>query len=77
MLVALLGRRVSEICLLDRDPLLPLLPASPPARPAAPAGPDSQVPVARLRYQQTKIDGAPATVLVHAEVVAIIREQQD
>ena len=28
LLVALLGRRISEICLLDRDPLLPLLPAT-------------------------------------------------
>ena len=36
MLVALLGRRVSEICLLDRDPLLPLLAAAPrsPGEPA-------------------------------------------
>jgi integrase len=75
MLVALLGRRISEICLLDRDPLLPLLPA--PSQPAPSAVTDSQAPVARLRYQQTKIDGAPDTVLVHAEVVAIIREQQD
>ena len=75
MLVALLGGRISEICLLDRDPLLPLLPA--PSQPAPSAVTDSQAPVARLRYQQTKIDGAPDTVLVHAEVVAIIREQQD
>jgi integrase len=76
MLVALLGRRISEICLLDRDPLLPLLPAAPCARPAAPAGTDNQAPAARLRYQQTKIDGAPDTVLVDAAVAAIIREQQ-
>ena len=73
MLVALLGRRVSEICLLDRDPLLPLLSA--PA--ASPAAADGQAPVARLRYQQTKIDGAPDTVLADAGVVAIIREQQE
>jgi integrase len=75
LLVALLGRRISEICLLDPDPLLPLLPTG--------AGPpdtandsDAQAPVAKLRYQQTKIDGAPDTILVHADVVAIIREQQ-
>ena len=76
MLVALLGRRVSEICLLDRDPLLPLLPAGPQPQgdPAGDGG--TQAPVAKLRYQQTKIDGAPDTILVHAEVVAIIREQQ-
>ena len=73
MLVALLGRRISEICLLDRDPLLPLLPA--PASSTAAA--DGQAAVARLRYQQTKIDGAPDTVLVDAAVVAIIREQQE
>jgi integrase len=76
MLVALLGRRVSEICLLDRDPLLPLSPTAPtsPGEPAA-AG-DEQALVAKLRYQQTKIDGAPDTILVPAEVVAIIGEQQ-
>src|SRR6202158_1875045 len=76
MLVALLGRRVSEICLLDRDPLLPLSPTAPtsPGEPAA-AG-DEQALVSKLRYQQTKIDGAPDTILVPAEVVAIIREQQ-
>ncbi len=75
MLVALLGRRISEICLLDRDPLVPLLPAA--AAGPDPAGDgDTQAPVAKLRYQQTKIDGAPNTILVHAEVVAIIREQQ-
>ncbi len=31
----------------------------------------------RLRYQQTKIDGAPTTILVGDDVVQIIREQQD
>jgi integrase len=75
MLVALLGRRISEICLLDRDPLLPLLPAA--GRPDPVGHSDAQAPVAKLRYQQTKIDGAPNTILVHAEVVAIIREQQE
>ena len=64
---------MSEICLLDRDPLLPLLSA--PA--SSPAAADGQAPVARLRYQQTKIDGAPDTVLADAGVVAIIREQQE
>jgi len=76
MLVALLGRRISEICLLDRDPLLPRLPAAA-AQPDPVGHRDAQAPVAKLRYQQTKIDGAPNTILVHAEVVAIIREQQD
>ncbi|WP_406378613.1 hypothetical protein [Streptomyces sp. NBC_01618] len=32
--------------------------------------------VARLRYQQTKIDAAPNTILVGRDVVEIIREQQ-
>ncbi|MDV7246577.1 MULTISPECIES: tyrosine-type recombinase/integrase [Rhodococcus] len=78
MLVALLGRRVSEICLLDRDPLLPLSPTAPSSSPGeAAAGGNEQGLVAKLRYQQTKIDGAPDTIPVHAEVVAIIREQQD
>jgi integrase len=82
MLVALLGRRISEICLLDRDPLEPLLPSAAAAdRRPDPVddgeGSDAQAPVAKLRYQQTKIDGAPNTILVHAEVVAIIREQQE
>jgi integrase len=75
MLVALLGRRVSEICLLDIDPLLPLSPTVSTTS-GEPAADDDQALVAKLRYQQTKIDGAPDTILVHAEVVAIIREQQ-
>jgi len=70
MLQARLGRRISEILLLDPDPLLPLA-----ASPAATPGPGAVV--ARLRYQQTKIDGAPDTILVDAEVVAIIRAQQE
>ena len=70
MLAALLGRRINEVCMLDRDPVLPLLSAGS-GRPG-----DGQAPVAKLRYQQTKIDGAPDTVLVHDEVIAIIGEQQ-
>jgi integrase len=71
MLEALLGRRINEICLLDRDPMLPL------ARSCPVGQPDPLAPVAQLRYQQTKIDGAPDTVPVHAEVVAIVRAQQE
>lgn len=70
MLQARLGRRINEICLLDRDPLLPLLTVGP-----APDDPDAFT--ARLRYQQTKIDGAPDTVLVDTEIVAVIRAQQE
>jgi integrase len=77
LLVALLGRRISEICLLDRDPLLPLLPTTAAGRPDTATDGDAQAPVAKLRYQQTKIDGAPNTILVHADVVPIIREQQE
>ena len=73
MLVAVLGRRVSEICMLDPDPLQPLCSTTAPRE----AAEDPQAMVARLRYQQTKIDGAPNTVLVDAEVVAIIKAQQD
>ena len=69
MLLARTGRRVSEICLLDRDPLLP-------AGPAAASSRDSAGLTARLRYQQTKIEGAPDTILVDEEIVAIIRAQQ-
>ena len=32
--------------------------------------------VAKLRYQQTKIDQAPNTIFVDEEIVAIIRSQQ-
>ena len=70
MLQARLGRRISEILMLDTDPLLPLA-----GGPAGDGEPGAMI--ARLRYQQTKIDGAPDTVLVDAEVVAVIRAQQD
>jgi len=69
MLQARLGRRISEILMLDADPVLPLA-----ASPQAAAGPGAMT--ARLRYQQTKIDGAPDTILIDAEVVAVIRAQQ-
>ena len=71
MLQARLGRRINEILMLDADPLLPLAP-SPQAAPAEPGA-----MTARLRYQQTKIDGAPDTILVDTEIVAIIRAQQE
>jgi integrase len=62
MLLARTGRRANEILMLDRDPLLPIGSASTFA--------------ARLRYQQTKIDGGPDTILVDDEIVSIIRAQQ-
>ncbi len=70
MLQARLGRRINEILMLDADPLLPLAPGPQPA-----AGPGALT--ARLRYQQTKIDGAPDTIPVDAEITAIIRAQQE
>lgn len=69
MLLARTGRRVSEICLLDRDPLLPL-------GPSVSGASSTGAFTARLRYQQTKIEGAPDTILVDEEIVAIIRAQQ-
>lgn len=69
MLQARLGRRINELCMLDHDPLTML------DCPSADQGPGAFV--ARLRYQQTKIDGAPDTILVDTEIVAIIRAQQD
>jgi integrase len=71
MLQVRLGRRINELCLLDRDPQLPLTPSG-----AAASG-DPDAFTAKLRYQQTKIDGAPGTVPVDAEVAAIIRAQQE
>ena len=69
MLQARLGRRINELCMLDHDPLSML---------DCPSGnQDRGAFVARLRYQQTKIDGAPDTILVDAEVVAIIQAQRD
>jgi integrase len=70
LIQALTGRRASEILLMDFAPLSPV-PGIDPA----------EVPeggmVARLRYQQTKVDGAPMTILVGADVVEIVREQQE
>jgi integrase len=68
MLLARTGRRVSEICMLDREPLLAL--------DMLPSATDADGFVARLHYQQTKIQGAPDTILVDRETVAIIRAQQ-
>jgi hypothetical protein len=68
MLLVRTGRRVSELCLIDFDCLLPLQ--------GLPERPDSDALVAKLRYQQTKIDGAPDTIFVDQEVVEIVRAQR-
>lgn len=65
------GRRINEILMMDFAPLSPVPGLD--ASQAAEAG----SPAARLRYQQTKIPGAPQGILVGADVVAIVAEQQD
>jgi hypothetical protein len=64
----LTGRRVSEICMCEFDCLLPAK-----GRAVEAAGVEQ---VARFRYAQSKIDHAPDTILVDADVAAIIEEQQ-
>ena len=65
------GRRINEILMMDFAPLSPVPGLD--TRQAAETG----GPAARLRYQQTKIAGAPQAILVGADVVAIVAEQQD
>jgi integrase len=72
MLLARTGRRVSEILLLDFDPILPITGLAAQAHDS-----DPDAVVAKLRFQQTKIDGAPDTIFVDQEVVAIVRAQQE
>jgi len=70
LLAMLTGRRINEILLMDYEPIEPLIAAD------AASGADPDAFVARLRYQQTKIDGAPNRILVEQAVVNIVREQQ-
>lgn len=68
MLLIRTGRRVNEVLMMDFDPLLPLV--------GAQATNESGL-VARMRYQQTKVQaGQPSSIPVDAEIVAIIRAQQ-
>jgi len=69
LIQALTGRRAGEVLMMDFEPLTDI-PGLDPA--TVPEG----GMVAKLRYQQTKIDGAPDTILVGADVVEIIGEQQ-
>ena len=71
MLLARTGRRASELLLLDFDCLLPI-----PGIPAQQHDTSPDAVVAKLRFQQTKIEGAPNTIFVDDEVVAIVRAQQ-
>lgn len=73
LLQALTGRRASEILMLDHDPL-EAIPGQ--DRPAG-AEPDNGAFVARLRYQQTKVDGIIPTILVEQAIVDTITEQQN
>jgi Phage integrase family len=68
LLQILTGRRASEICLCPFDCLSP-------ATDSAVEAAQGQA-VARFHYGQSKIDKAPDTILVDAEVVAVIEEQQ-
>ena len=71
MLLARTGRRVGELLLLDFDCLLAI-----PGLTAQDHDGDPDAVVAKLRFQQTKIEGAPNTIFIDAEIVAIIKEQQ-
>jgi integrase len=68
LLTMLTGRRINEILLADHDPIEPIV--------GLPASTDPDAFVARLRYQQTKIDGTRNTVLVEQAVLNIVTEQQ-
>ncbi|GGN46085.1 tyrosine-type recombinase/integrase [Streptomyces fuscichromogenes] len=59
------GRRISEITLLDYDPVL-----------AVPF-PDPDGSVARLRYQQTKIITEDSSIPIDQETLDLIRQQQE
>jgi integrase len=71
MLLARTGRRAGELLLLDFDCLLPIA-----GIPDAGHGTSPDAIVAKLRFQQTKIECAPNTIFVDGEVVAIVRAQQ-
>jgi integrase len=71
MLLARTGRRAGELLLLDFD-CLQAIPGL--GTDDHDDGPDAIV--AKLRFQQTKIEGAPNTIFVDGEVVAIIHAQQ-
>lgn len=70
MLLIRTGRRINEVLLMDFEPLLPLV-----GQPAN--GDGEELMIARMSYRQTKVQSMQsATIPVDAEVVAIIRAQQ-
>lgn len=74
LLQALTGRRASEILMLDYNPL-EAIPGQH-HQPDTDHDPDNGAFVARLRYQQTKVDGIVPTILVEQAIVDIIGDQQ-
>ncbi|WP_349269272.1 hypothetical protein MPNTM1_04892 [Mycolicibacterium parafortuitum] len=73
MLLIRTGRRVNEVLMMDFEPLVPLTTA----KPTRPETDGDDKFVARLRYQQTKIESVQSqTIPVDGEVVAIVRAQQ-
>jgi len=64
-------RRAGELLLLDFDCLLPI-----PGLAAHEHDSSPDAIVANLRFQQTKIEGAPNTIFIDSEIVAIVRAQQ-
>lgn len=69
------GRRMNEILMMDFEPLSPLLHLTPEAKTAAETGDGF---IARMTYQQTKVESdQPSTIPVDAEIVGIIRAQQE
>jgi hypothetical protein len=71
MLLARTGRRAGELLLLDFDCLLPITGLAAEDQDSSP-----DAIVAKLRFQQTKIEGAPDTIFIDGEILAIIRAQQ-
>lgn len=70
MLLIRTGRRINEILLMDFEPLLPLVGQFT-------TGDSADLMVARMSYRQTKVQSMQsATIPVDAEVVAIVRAQQ-
>ena len=75
------GRRISEICLMSTDPLTPVPVDNTPEAGAADGADNADAgagsgAIAKLRYTQTKIEGAPDTIFVGADVISVIEEQQ-
>ncbi len=71
------GRRMSELALMDYDPLLPLLNPPQPGDAETASGEQPAGGVAWLRYQQTKIDGSADRIVVDQECVDLVHAQQD